>query len=229
MQPYFLPYIGYWQLMSAVDIFVIYDNIKYTKGSWINRNRYLLNGEPEFITLPLRAASDSAMIQDRTIASSYDPHRQFAKIKQNYSHAPNWHEIEKVVVDILLYNELNLYTYVLNSIIQLRNYLGYNNQILTSSYIDCDHSLKSEDRVIEICKSLGATDYINNSSGQTLYSQQSFAKNNIKLQFLTAQTEFYSQPTDSFIPNLSILDLICMVPRPEIQDKYLHHYQLSEA
>ena len=46
MQPYFLPYLGYWQLLAAADQFVLYDEVNYIKGGWINRNRILINGQP---------------------------------------------------------------------------------------------------------------------------------------------------------------------------------------
>ena len=57
MQPYLFPYMGYWQLMKAVDRFVIYDDVNYIKGGWINRNRILVNGEPAYFTIPLDQAS----------------------------------------------------------------------------------------------------------------------------------------------------------------------------
>ena len=68
MQPYFLPYIGYWQLMHDVDCFVIYDDIKYTKKGWINRNRYLRNGQPEVFSIPLKKDSDHLDIRDRCLS-----------------------------------------------------------------------------------------------------------------------------------------------------------------
>ena len=58
MQPYFLPYIGYFQLIEAADVFVVYDNIKYTKKGWINRNRMLRNGSDMVFSLPLKKDSD---------------------------------------------------------------------------------------------------------------------------------------------------------------------------
>ena len=58
MQAYFMPYIGYFQLIEAVDEFIIYDNIQYTKKGWINRNRILVNGTDQYITLPLKKDSD---------------------------------------------------------------------------------------------------------------------------------------------------------------------------
>ena len=72
MQPYFLPYVGYWQLLAAVDEFIVYDNIKYTKKGWINRNRMLRNGEDVMFSLPLQGASDSLDIVERELSDSFD-------------------------------------------------------------------------------------------------------------------------------------------------------------
>ena len=78
MQPYFLPYIGYWQLMGAVDAFVVYDRIKYTKKSWINRNRMLLNGSDAMFSLQLAAGSDQLMVCERELAPAFDRRKLLA-------------------------------------------------------------------------------------------------------------------------------------------------------
>ena len=70
MQPYFFPYIGYWQLIHAVDHFVIYDDVNYIKGGWINRNRILINGKPAYITVPLHKASAFKRICDTDLQPS---------------------------------------------------------------------------------------------------------------------------------------------------------------
>ena len=66
MQPYLFPYIGYFQLMNAADEFVVYDNIKYTKKGWINRNRILVNGSDAYINFPLKKDSDYLDVKDRS-------------------------------------------------------------------------------------------------------------------------------------------------------------------
>jgi NADPH-dependent glutamate synthase beta subunit-like oxidoreductase len=71
MQPYFLPYIGYFQLIATVDRFIVYDNIKYTKKGWINRNRFLQNGKDATFSLPLKKDSDSLDICERELAADF--------------------------------------------------------------------------------------------------------------------------------------------------------------
>ena len=88
MQPYFLPYIGYWQLMAAVDTFVIYDNIKYTKKGWINRNRMLLNGEAVTFSLPLAKDSDDLDVVQRRLADTFQRAKLLAQLVfQAHQHA----------------------------------------------------------------------------------------------------------------------------------------------
>ena len=88
MQPYYCPYIGYWQLMNAVDEFVVYDNLKYTKRGWINRNRFLQNGKAAFFTINLKKDSDFLDIKDRIISNVFDKKRIFNLFEASYRKAP---------------------------------------------------------------------------------------------------------------------------------------------
>ena len=80
MQPYFLPYIGYFQLIKSVDKFVVYDNIQYIKNGWINRNRLLQNSKDQYFTLPIKNDSNFLDINDRYISKNFDK-KNFPKIK----------------------------------------------------------------------------------------------------------------------------------------------------
>src|SRR5262245_23898499 len=90
MQPYLLPYIGYFQLISAVDVFVVYDNIQYTKKGWINRNRLLRSGEPALFSLPLKSDSDVLDIRERELATDFDPGRLMRQFEGAYRRAPQF-------------------------------------------------------------------------------------------------------------------------------------------
>ena len=68
MQPYFLPYIGYLQLLNSVDKFILYDDIEYTKKGWINRNRIV---DGEIITLPLKKDSDYLNVVERRLSDDW--------------------------------------------------------------------------------------------------------------------------------------------------------------
>ena len=227
MQPYFLPYVGYWQLMAAVDCFVIYDTIKYTKKGWINRNRYLRNGAPELFTLPLKAGPDQAMVMERELAADFRPESLLQALRQSYLRAPHWHELEPLMREILTNPQRNLFDYIYHSVVLIRSYLGLQNRLLIASAIACDPSLRSQARVIAICRALGATEYINNISGASLYDAADFRSHGLKLGFFTAETPAYPQDALEFQSHLSIIDLLANVSKDRIGSEYLTRFQIS--
>jgi hypothetical protein len=225
MQPYFLPYIGYFQLLNAVDKYVIYDNIQYTKKGWINRNRILQNGKDVMISIPLEKDSDYLDIKDRQISGNFDRKKLINQIKESYRKAPYLAEVMLVVEDIINYGEENLFLYIYNSVTRIYGYLGIDTEIVVSSALNIDHSLKGQDKVIAICKELGATDYYNAIGGQELYNTEDFRKENIDLHFVSSNPVEYRQFNNEFIPWLSILDVMMFNPKEDIK-KMLNDYQL---
>ena len=176
MQPYFIPYIGYWQLMAAVDEYVIYDNIQYTKKGWINRNRILQNGSDTYITLPLKKDSDYLDVVDRYISDTFDRKKLLNQIFSNYKKAPFFEETYELITDVVNYEENNLFRFIYNSIIMIKKHLDINTELIISSTLPVDHSLKGQDKVIDICKKLHATEYYNAIGGMELYSKEKFNK-----------------------------------------------------
>jgi hypothetical protein len=210
MQPYFMPYLGYFQLMNLVDKYVIYDNIQYTKKGWINRNRILVNNKDHYITLPLRKDSDYLDIKDRYLSDSWQNDKQkiINKIIEAYRKAPYFKQCIDTIQQCINYKEDNLFKFIYSSINILREYLDINTPIVISSSIDIDHSLKSEDKVLSICKSQEASEYINAIGGQELYSKERFILNDINLSFIKMDPVIYNQNTKEFLPYLSIIDVI---------------------
>lgn len=220
MQPYFLPYIGYWQLLNAVDTFVVYDNIKYVKRSWINRNRMLLNGRESLFSLPLKADSDYRDIVERELSESFEKDRlkTIRKIEESYKKAPYFSDAFPVIVNCFSYPDKNLFSFIYHSIIQIKAYLGISTQIVVSSTIDMDHSLRSQDRVIATCKKLAARRYINAIGGKELYDKKVFAEHEIELSFIQSKPIDYKQYDNSFVPWLSIMDVMMFNSPEEIQE-----------
>lgn len=228
MQPYFLPYIGYWQLLNAVDKFVVYDNIQFTNKSWIRRNRILENTKDSLFTIPLKSDSDYLDIRDRFISDQYfnkDSGKFIRKIKDAYRKAPYFDEAMPVIEKCFLYQEKNLFTFIFNSIKIISEYLGINTEIIVSSHIEMDHSLKSQKRVLEICRKLSTAVYINPIGGLELYDSESFKSNGIDLKFIISNNVEYKQFDNEFIPNLSIIDVMMFNSINEIK-KMLNIYEL---
>lgn len=227
MQPYFLPYIGYFQLINAVDKFVIYDNIEYTKKGWINRNRILVNGKDEFMSLPITKASDFMHINQRFLVNNFENEKNkiLRKIKECYRKAPNFEFVYRLSEEIFNFENNNLFEFVFNSIKKICQYLGINTKLITSSSININHNLKSEDKVISICKSLNSTIYINSIGGQNLYTKKNFYNSQIELFFIKSQPIAYKQFDFEFSPWLSILDVL-MFNSIETTKDFLSKYEI---
>lgn len=210
MQPYIFPYIGYFQLINAVDCFVIYDNIQYTKKGWINRNRILSNGKDEYFTVPLLKDSDFLNVIDRHLSNDWhkEKGKLLNKIKENYRKAPYFNDVIKLIEDCFNYSSSNLFDFIFNALNITLNYLSIKTQIIISSTLPINHSLKAEEKVIAICKQLQATTYINPIGGTELYSKEFFLKESINLQFIKANNIQYKQFSNEFIPFLSIIDVM---------------------
>ncbi|MDR1715560.1 MAG: WbqC family protein [Prevotella sp.] len=225
MQPYFLPYIGYFQLLNAVDKYVIYDNIQYTKKGWINRNRILQNGKDLMITIPLEKDSDYLDIKDRCLSVGFDKKKLLNQIRESYRKAPYFDMLMPLIERIVNYDDTNLFHYIDNSIREICKYLDIKTEIIISSTLDIDHSLKGQDKVITICKELKATDYYNAIGGQELYSPEEFKKENINLYFISSNPIEYKQFANEFVPWLSILDVMMFNSLENIH-KILDNYKL---
>jgi hypothetical protein len=227
MQPYFMPYIGYWQLIGAVDAFVLYDNIKYTKKGWINRNRFLRNDVEAAFNLPLRKDSDFLDVAQRYLADSFDRENLLNQFREAYRKAPEFSSVMPLLEGIIRNPAANLFEYILASIRAICDFLGIKTPLLVSSTIDCDHSLKSAERVQAICKALGADTYLNPVGGMELYSKEDFARHGIDLKFLKALPLEYQQSGNPFVPWLSIIDLLMLNSKEFTQSKIYGGYSLE--
>lgn len=231
MQPYFLPYIGYFQLIDMVDEFVIYDNIEFSKASWIRRNRMLQNGKDTFFTLPIKKDSDFLDVDQRYLIDDFEieADKLLRRIESNYIKAPYFKQFFPVIKKIIYCEERNLFDYILNSVIGIKEYLDIPTPIKILSKLGKDiHQLKAQDKVIGACKALHATHYINSSGGTHLYDSESFQNENIQLLFYKTKEIEYPQLDNEFIPFLSVLD-VCMFNDIVKIKEFLNHYEIIKA
>lgn len=226
MQPYFWPYLGYFQLINAVDIFVIYDNIKYTKKGWFNRNRYLCNGTDKVFSIPLKKDSDFLDVRDRRIASDFDKSQLKNKISAAYSKAPYFESVFSLFCKSVDNEDSNLFEYIFKSVKDICAYLQINTEIVISSTLTVGNELKGKDRVIAICRELNGEEYVNPIGGLSLYDKQEFQDNGIELFFIKMNDDIvYTQLGDDFVPALSILDVLMFNPVADVQGM-LNQYTL---
>ncbi|OUR90536.1 hypothetical protein A9Q81_18790 [Gammaproteobacteria bacterium 42_54_T18] len=228
MQPYFIPYIGYFQLINAVDQFIIYDDIQYTKKGWVNRNRVLVNHKDAYITLPLKKDSDYADIRDRCLAESWGLERDkiLNRLMANYKKAPYFEETYPPIEGILLFDKVNLFEYLLHSLKVILGHLNIHTPIIISSDVNVDKTLKSQEKVIAICRKMNASNYINPIGGTCLYNKNNFNQQNIELHFLKTQKIQYQQFENIFIPSLSIIDVLMFNSVDRVKSMINEKYEL---
>lgn len=206
MQPYLFPYIGYWQLVNAVDTFVIYDDVNFIKQGYINRNNILIRGCKVLFTLNLIGASSNKLINEIEVGNNEK--KLLKTFRQVYSKAPFYFYVMPLIEQIFSSEEKNLAKFVGNSIILLAQYLQVETEFKYSSTIAKDNDLKAQDMVIEISKLLGATTYVNAIGGKGLYSKDVFRSRGLTLQFIKSKPTSYTQFNKDFVPNLSIIDVL---------------------
>jgi len=226
MQPYYFPYIGYFQLIAAVDMFVVYDDIKYTKKGWINRNRMLQNGKDVMFTLPLKSDSDYLDVRERVLAADLNRDKLLNQFKGAYARAPYFAQAFPLIENIVRYEDANLFRFLYHSIARICEYVGITTEIKLSSSLMIDHDLKNQDRVIALCEAAGATSYVNAIGGVALYSKAMFREKNIDLKFIQSKPFEYPQFDNEFVPWLSIIDVMMFNPVDSIQTCISTNYEL---
>lgn len=221
MQPYLFPYLGYFQLIQAVDAFVVYDDVNYIKQGWINRNYILAQGRPLRITLSLRNASPNRSINEVTVGDNQD--KLLKTIRQNYSRAPQFATVFPVIEEILLQQEKNLAAFLDQGLRRICNYLDLRPAWHISSSLEKDTDLRGQEKVLFICEKLGATEYINLPGGMALYDRERFARRNIRLSFIQPRPVAYNQSGRDFVPNLSIIDAMMFNDHKKCQELLREH------
>ena len=249
MQPYFFPYIGYWQLMALTDIYVIYDDVNFIKGGWINRNRILGPDGPFYINVPCKNAGSGIRICD--VGTDISP-TYLRKISNTltfaYRRAPYFEDVYPFIFELMSFRSDSLADYLSNAIEKTASGLGIDTTFIRSSGTPLAPELRGQTRVIEICRKLGAADYYNAIGGVKLYSPGEFEKAGITLKFVKtgdirypqtfgsskAAAQFCpelfgsSEPADPFCPNLSIIDVL-MNTGWEGTRKLLTHMNVYDA
>lgn len=227
MQPYFFPYIGYFQLINAVETFVLYDDVNFIKGGWINRNRILLNSEAHIFNITCKKISSFSKINQIEVGfTDSDKNKLLKKIEQSYKNAPYLKETLQVVNDGLKETRLNIAEVCYNCILSVINYLGIETKIMISSKDFPETcNLDRENRLIEIAKKDGKTNYLNAIGGKDLYDKDYFKQKGVNLFFIQTNKIEYQQFGNEFVPWLSIIDVMMFNSKEQIQ-KMLTEYTI---
>jgi hypothetical protein len=215
MQPYLFPYLGYYQLINAVDEFI--------KGGWINRNNILNQGQKSLFTFPLVGASPNKLINEIEYADEFG---KFQKtLAMAYGKAPYKAEVFAFMDKVCNFPDKNLARFNGNALMEVAAYLGMATTFIYSSTLKKDTSLRAQDKVLAICAELGAEQYINAIGGLELYSRDDFKNHGLELKFLRPELPEYNQRQAEFIPGLSIIDIMMFNTPDEIREM-LGKYEL---
>ncbi|KRB81846.1 WbqC family protein [Noviherbaspirillum sp. Root189] len=219
MQPYFFPYLGYYQLVANADKFVFYDDVNFIKRGWINRNRVLLNGRPHYLTVPLSHASQFAKINEIRIHQDGEwEFRLLESIRYAYAKAPYFSPVLQLIREIVSYGDERIAPLAARSVMLISQYLELDTKFVESSAIYGNADLAGPARVIDICLREKAKKYYNAPGGRDLYDEASFLSHGVELCFVEPNLVEYQQFSPTFHPALSIIDVLMFHDREEVRE-----------
>ncbi len=228
MQPYLFPYLGYFQLLNAVDVFVFADDVNFIKGGFINRNRILLKNEEYFITIPCAKKSQNKLIKEIQISDRFKgyPEGILLTIRQAYGKAPFFEDVFPLIESVFNSGIENISTLAAASVESVSKYLEINVDFKFSS-LSFNHTKGQEKstRLMNITKELGSSTYTNPIGGKKIYCKKCFEVQGVTLIFLESEVIPYSQSSEKFVPGLSIIDVLMNNSLEDVQ-KLLNRYKL---
>lgn len=228
MQPYFFPYIGYFQLVNAVDVFVFYDDVNFIKKGWINRNRILVLNNEFLFTVPLHKQNSFISIKNKLINKAlYENWKSnFTQtLTRNYKKAPFFRETYDLIRQVLGKDCDSISELAVQSVQLVSEYLGITTQFKISSEAYQNQTLQKQERLIDICKQEKATEYFNLIGGKELYDKGDFRKEDIVLHFIQSLPIEYKQFKNPFVPWLSVIDVMMFNDKESISE-FLTKYKI---
>ena len=225
MQPYFMPYIGYFQLINSVDKFIFYDDVTFIKQGWINRNQILINNKASLFSIPLSNASSHALISDVLITEkTYEKWKKtfLNSILFSYKKAKNYEPISNLIRSILESQPKTISDLAIRSVIEVSQYLGIKTEFQISSETYQNTHLSGQNRVLDICENENVQTYINPIGGVELYSKKVFLEHGMDLFFIQSNKSIYKQFSGEFVPFLSIIDVMMFNDIEEIQEQLMN-------
>ncbi|BDB71968.1 hypothetical protein Cthiooxydans_43800 [Comamonas thiooxydans] len=223
MQPYFFPYLGYFQLVYEVERFVFLDDVSYIKKGYINRNSILLNGARYEFSVAVSKVSQNRTIRNHDYVNEFTGFLKL--IEQNYRKAPYFHAAMPLIEKVALDSNNNVACKNAESVKSVFEYLGVSRDFSFSSDTHLEQSCKGQDRILALCKRLGIEKYRNAIGGKDIYSQEEFHANDIELKFIQSNIQSYNQGKHDFVSHLSIIDMLMYCDKKTIHE-HISNYSL---
>lgn len=219
MQPYFFPYLGYYQLAATVDHFVFFDDVAFIKKGYIQRNRILLDGRAFDFSIPVSRQSQNRTIREHWFTGAFTDFLE--QLRHAYVRAPFFGRVFPIIEEVCLDPQQNVASKAARSIQVVFDYLGLPFSSSFSS-ADAGTGLHGEQRILDLCSRQGADVYYNPIGGRSLYSGERFSERGFTLGFLQSRMPAYAQASEAFMPGLSMIDVLMNVEAGGI------HQMLSE-
>lgn len=232
MQPYFFPYLGYFQLIHAVDTFIYLDDVAFIKKGWIHRNRLYFNKKTYLFSIPIKNISQHKSIRETTVSDPEFSHwkkKFFSSLCSFYKKQPYFNEGFEIVNSVFETPFNSIAELAINSIKITCDAVGLNIPRKCSSEIETIHGIKKENLIIEICRIYNCDVYVNPPGGVLLYRKEMFAKHGISLRFIQPNLQAYPAENRDFVPGLSVLDALMCCGKRYTRDYLLSGYTLVEG
>lgn len=213
MQPYFFPYLGYFDLINSVDLFIVYDTVQYIRRGWIHRNRILRQDGKgwQYVVVPTVKAPQKTRVTDIAVATdSAWKTRILGQMDHYRTTAPHAKDTIRFVGECLASNESSVARLNVHLLARCSDLLAIDFRYRFASDLDVqlDATRTAEERILDLCEYLGAKEYVNLPGGIDLYHPEAFAARNIRLTFRHLPKFFYATDPYVFEPNLSIIDVL---------------------
>ncbi|EWC42646.1 hypothetical protein GFL09_18815 [Pseudomonas stutzeri] len=220
MQPYLFPYLGYFQLIALSDVFVLGDDLQYVKGSWMNRNRILVNGQPKLISFPLKKGHLTERIDQRWLCDDFEREAEalLKTLERCYAKAPQRDSVLPLIQNILQFPDRNLASFTEHSLRRLCAFLDIRTPIYRASSLGFPEKMEMQDRVIQITHRMDGELYLNPIGGMELYCPARFRADGLLLRFLRMDDITYPQFKHPFVPSLSIIDVLMFNSREQLKE-----------
>lgn len=218
MQPYFFPYISYWQLINAVDCFVILDDVNYIKRGWINRNRIICDEREHYIIKPVSNASQNRLIcETHFVDDTHLADDLLRTICYAYRNAKYANQTNALLTEMMLDSETRVAKYLERQICKICSLLNIDTKIILASDFRTINHENGQSGILEICRYLDGNEYINPIGGINLYDKALFQNNNIELKFLKTDFAKIQKRIPLLYPDYSIIHLLMNCSLEEIQ------------
>jgi hypothetical protein len=232
MQPYFMPYLGYFSLIKNTDRFILLDTVQYIRHGWIERNRILKpNGEWQYIKVPIiKDEGRDTLIKNVLINNKEDwKNKILAQLQHYKKKAPFYYRTIRLLNDIFIDEYDDIVSLNRASLKKICNHLGFDRdfEVFSGMSLPIEEVNEPDEWALNICKAIGNVDeYWNLSGGESFFDRSKYDRENIQLSFFSAELPPYNQLFGEYEPGLSIIDVLMFNSIEEI-NLMLDNYKLN--